>query len=657
MVNFDSPAALGLLAEGGVGMGITMSGLGMSSLGLSASAIGRADEDERRRRLESIVSTVKSKPGRVSVQGIRSLCKNHDLKIEDEPGELVIPIGTEALVTIPYKGDELQPERLALELNDDKHDFQAKAGRILAGSLKPLPNTSKINLTLDRFAHNLDMLLRMDKLSDPAHGGVSCYQAIFGVYSSLKKLFEHEKKMALTVLDANAHNSNQKAEREVLCKKSGRPRINAGSCLGLSLEYWMDRRHLVTKPKTQQVSSKGKNKMEIDPTTEDDNPEDIDSETNRTYSLLIECESSPSSMYSPIRISDAWISDAIEKAPDATDSDINNILMNRPSIDWLEPPPTYLPSAQPEGDHDAMNLDNQPGRLPNIRFVAKFNPPLVVPLSVFVNIQSSLGLEVPSDIRATTFVGLALRPGEQDPGMTGVSNESTQEIRAEKTVLVMNQDGKEEQKKHSNSLYVPRTEYSRSIEYLPFSHPRQLVEILPTLRQYAFTTSLVQHTFGTTSQTLEKKSATHPLSPPLTPEQKAKDSGSLQFDISLSYSPPVPRMRFDFPHPLSSTTSPSSGSDHSDFLATLLSSTSIHKPPINVTLDIHPNAELVITQQNIVDVAGEKDDKSKDGNVDMDNVTGALDERVKRIAKALSVCGDLGIWAEWVRREVVKSSS
>lgn len=509
----------------------------------------------------------------------------------------------------------------------------------------------KINLTLDRFSHNLDKLLRMDNLSAPENGGLSCYQAIFGVYTSLRKLFEHEMKAAMTLMDASAPDANHMAEREVLCKKSGRPRINAGNCLGLSLEYWMDRRHLIPKHSQHQDSSKGKDKMDVDSTTIIEYPEDKDGETNRLYSLTIECEASPSAMHPPIRISDAWISDAIEKAPDAADSDINNILLNRPTIDWLEPPPTYLPSTAPEGDHDAMNLDNAPGRLPNIRFIAKFNPPLVVPLSVFVTIQQSLGLEVPSDIRATTFVGLALRPGETDPGLTGVSNESTQEIQVERRVLVINKDGKEEHKVHSNSLYVPRTEYSRTIESLPFSHPKQLVDLLPTLRQFAFTTSLLQQTFGTSSPAPEKKTPSGPLSPPPTPDASSQNTAPIQLDFSLSYAPPAPRLRFDIPHPSSSSKALSSvNPSAADLLSSLLSN-SASKPPINVTLDVHPNADVIISEQNIFNVASEK---SKDGDVEMDGAAQGLDERVKRIAKALDVCGDVGVWGEWVRREVEK---
>jgi hypothetical protein len=31
------------------------------------------------------------------------------------------------------------------------------------------------------------------------------------------------------------------------------------------------------------------------------------------------------------------------------------------------------------------------------------------------------------------------------------------------------------------------------------------------------------------------------------------------------------------------------------------------------------------------------------------------EQKVKRLGKALDVCGDLGVWGEWLRREVQKS--
>jgi hypothetical protein len=672
MVNFDSPAALGLLAEGGlgsvggVGMGISLSGLGMSSLGMSASAMGRADEAEQFRRLQNIATTLKGRPGRVSKKGIEDLCEQEGITVELETSRrtkkvvnLVLLIGNEAAIILPVSDEDVVPDELLLQLTHDRHDYAATASKVLARSLKPLPGQKIINNTLERFSLNLGKLLRMDRLSSAQSGGVSCIQAISGLYGSLRKLFEHEKEDALKAIEAGTPFANQKAEREVLCKKSGRARFNANDCIGLSLEYWMDRRHLITKSSHQQAPSKGKDKMDIDSTAADEYPEDQDPETNKVYSLTIECEASPSSMYLPVRISDKWLSDSIVKAADAADLDMNDLLLNKPTIDWLEPEPTYLPAAATVTDNDAMNLDATSGRLPNIRFVARCNPPLVVPLTVFVTIQTTLGLEISNqDIRATTFVGLALRPDEPDPGLTGTAGETTQEVQAQKNILVMNEDGKEEFRTHTNSLYIPKAEYSRVIESLPFSHPRQLVELLPVLRQYAFTTSLLQHTFGTSSTPSEqttKKSNSTPLSPPLTPPHSiAKQDDPLQIDLTLSYAHPASRLRLDIPHPSPppSMTTTTSSTISTPLLTSLLSKTP-STPPLHVALDIHTNADLVITEQNAVQTS-----RVGAPNADVDAgesaVQGLVDEKVKRVARALDVCGDVGVWAEWVRREVVR---
>ncbi|KAF2243953.1 hypothetical protein BU26DRAFT_523499 [Trematosphaeria pertusa] len=658
-INFDSPAVLNMLSEGGVGMGISMSGLGMSQLGLSASQMGRADEDERRRRLESIITMLKGKPGRVSAENITALCGKEGIVVDHEESTdksnvtLTLVIGNEAMCDIAIaKGNVMS---VKLELASDDDIFKDSVSRILYKSLKPPPGVNKINVTLDRFAHNLEKLLRMDKLS-AENGGVPVYKAIFKVYNSLRKLFEHEKKMTLAIMDANTPNAGYKAEREVLCKKSGRPRMNAGTCLGLSLEYWMDRRHLIPKKPRESASIKGKEKMDVDSEAADEYSEDIDSDTNRIYSLTIECESSPSSMYTPIRIPDSWLSEAVEKAPDGPDADINNILLNTSQIDWLDPKPTYLEPVAPAGDHDSMNLGNAPGRLPNIRFVARFNPPLVVPWTEYVRITQNVGVEYnPQDLRATTFVGLAIRPGDVDPAMMGTAGGYTPEVRSERNVLVLDKDGKERQTTHANSLYVPKLEYARALESLPFSHPRQLVELLPTLRQYAFTTSLLQHTFVSKAPPPSPKQTSHasPLSPPLTPKETTPARPPLQLDLTLSYTAPSPRLTLQLPHPSSSTALPT---DPAALLASLLATTTTtsspitNRPALKVTLDVLPNADLYITEQNVVPPHA---DQGRDADVDMDRAHEA-DELVKQLARALDVCADLGVWGEWLRREVVR---
>jgi hypothetical protein len=555
-----------------------------------------------------------------------------------------------------------------LELAHDRHNYAATASRILGESLKPLPGMAKINLTLDRFAHNLEKLVRMDKLSSPQNGGISCYQAIFGVYTSLRKLFDHEKKMALALMDAKDPRASYKAEREVLCKKSGRPRLNAGNRLGLSLEYWMDRRHLFEDGQGAS-SPKDKDKMDIDPSPSD-YPEDKDPSNHKIYSVTIECESSPSSMYTPIRISDNWISDAVEKAPDAppdmnTNNSINVLLGQnvKQNLDWQDPPATYLPSASAEGDNaqnnDALNIANAEGRLPNIRFVAKFNPPLVLPLTVLVTIRQQFGLEI-GEIHATTFAGLVLRPGAPDPGiaaaMPGTATQESPhiyELQSTKAVVVPGKNGETEtDKTHQSSLYIPRgTEYAGVLESLPFAHPRQLIDIFPTLRQYAFVTSLMQRGFGPdTDNKTNTPAAPQPISPPATPSaaEDLAQQREQQLDVSLYYAPPAPRLRIDIPRSAPSEDVEMQDSDaytpataQADLLNLLLG----HTPPpqpISVTLDVLANAEVVVTGGNVA-VGG------VDGGGEAKEVE---EEREKRVARALEICMDVDVWAEWVRREV-----
>jgi hypothetical protein len=645
MMSYDSPAVLNMLNDvassgmGGVGMGITMSGLGMSSLGMSASAMGRADEAERSRRLRAIIDIIGKKPGRVSEEGLLALCKRMGIPCEkhmDEAGTWSLLIGDEALCDVTFKNDEIASVNLQTGLDESRPDlnFGATGSEILVRSLKPLPGQSKLNVTLERFSESLEKLLTLDKLGSPQNGGVSCYNAIAGVYTSLRKLFEHEKKAELATRTPDQRFRTHKAEREVLCKKSGRPRLNGGSCLGLSLEYWMDGR------------------AQIDPPTESaSNPEDHDRSRNKMYSLTIECESSPSTLYTPIRISDDWISDAVEKSVDANNANVlDNMLMNTSSIDWLDPKPTYLEA--PEQTDDAMNLDSAAGRLPNVRFVAKFNPPLVVPFAVHMQLYQIVGIEPRTDdFRPTTFAGLALRPGEVDPGMSNTAGDRTHEIRNSRTVLVRDPSGHEADRRHDMSLYIPKLEYSRTLESLPFSHPKQLVEMLPVLRQYAHVTTLMRDCFY---KAPEKPVPTHKLgqslTPPVTPQKSApEDLPPLQLDVNLSYTPPTPRFTLHVPHPDAG----SSSAAIADLLANLPDpSTSTYLEPLAVTMDIHPNGDLIVAEQNIYADTGVDDTHPEQEQAE----AGILERKTRVLAKVLEACDDLGIWGEWLRQQSARSA-
>jgi hypothetical protein len=189
-----------------------------------------------------------------------------------------------------------------------------------------------------------------------------------------------------------------------------------------------------------------------------------------------------------------------------------------------------------------------------------------------------------------------------------------------------------------------------------------LVEILPVLRQYAHITSLLKTCFY---EAPKKQVPTHKLGHVLTPSppppHKATQVGDLprlQLDVNLSYAPPVPRFTLHVPHPRAAVAKAACSSekekkkskdaDDAAMIADLLShldepsitSSSSPSPPsayhapLALAIDVQSNGELILTEQNVV--LEEEDDK------------------VKRLARALDVVDDLGVWAEWLRLEVGK---
>jgi hypothetical protein len=122
--------------------------------------------------------------------------------------------------------------------------------------------------------------------------------------------------------------------------------------------------------------------------------------------------------------------------------------------------------------------------------------------------------------------------------------------------------------------------------------------------------------------------------------------GAIPVDVNLAYTPPSPRITLFTPHP--SSISPSSAPPSlTSLLSNLLSpSPSEDTPPptLSITLDIHPNAEIVVAEQNVVDA-------QSDGNGMLDD---AVQAKVRRLGNALDIVGDLGVWSAWVRGEAGK---
>ena len=348
----------------------------------------------------------------------------------------------------------------------------------MQNDLKRPPAVPAVNFTLDKFAKNLERLTKLDRLSTEQ---VNCFEALSGLHSSLRRLFDHEKTIALKSIDTNRTYREQRAEREVLCNSSGRPNMHGHGVAGLSLDYWMEQRHVFHK----EHSRAGKHITDGVIKDGEENPtitESVEIRENKIYSLSIECEQCSPELYPPIRISDAWIS----SSSDIDLEEPENPAAEQSFMEWSEPPPTYT-QVNASAQADAMVLDaTSIDTLPNVRFIAKLDPPVAVPLQVAMQIMHVLQANIaPESIQPTTMDGLILgrhdSPDAADvPTATGLSGDM-KTMRKEKSVLVFDETGKEREIKHAYRLIIPKPEYGRLIEEIPFSHPRQLVQILPVL--------------------------------------------------------------------------------------------------------------------------------------------------------------------------------
>lgn len=337
----DSPAALGLNLgnlDGGVGMGYSMSGM---SMGFGSSIGGRGDDEDRRKRMEDILKTLRTRPGRVSEENLERICKTAGLESmwENLDYRTLFMAGTTLVLEIGFVDNA--PTRVKLDVQssteaDQKH-FAIKAqeqsaSNLLRNNLTPTSGQSRIALTLDKFAANLERLARLDKLEGASF---NCFEALAGVYASLKRLYDHEMKAAMTLFK-----SEGKAAMEVMCKKSGKPRWNAGNTVGLGIDYWTGRRF--SPRQTVKTEMKG-DAMDVDSATQpgEGGPQE-------TYFLSIECESHPAQLYQSARITNDWLSEQIEKVPPDDPTGVLTELLE--SLDWLEPPPTYLKPSEDDNN-------------------------------------------------------------------------------------------------------------------------------------------------------------------------------------------------------------------------------------------------------------------------------------------------------------------
>jgi hypothetical protein len=585
-IGYDSPSAAMAL---GVGVGE----LGLDALGpggsLGATGAGaRGDEEERMRKLGMVIDILKTNKGRLSEAGIERLAKRLGLETlwEDQMGSTgrtrtLIIAGSALALDIIFANNLVQKVSLSFpESAEIVTRHTEKAGDILLRDLQFAPNESPLTKMLDKFAANLERLAMLDKLS--VIPGLNCHEAIAGIYESLERLHKWEV-ARLKEQDDMREKGDEFLDRTAMCTKSGKPIMHTRDRLGLSIDYWQEKRRITSR------SSK-----EV-----------------RTWSLLVECAAPPMPpfAYTPIRISEKWISHDILKAEPAAEDFL--LPVEGPPLDWLEPENTMLPSNEPPKGDAMEGLDQAPSqKYPEVMFVAKFDPPIIVPLGIAGQIFNSTGASM--DLYQTsTFDGLMFPHGPEDKIEPG----EARAIKHQVQVPVYSETGEKSEKLHNNTLFIDKIDYGRTLAELPFSHPSQLVNMLPRLRQYAFLSTLLQKSFNPS----KAAPSPEPKSAPVKGTKKddfaafmasasLSSTSTFSVDVSLTTQPPSLKLVF----PFKSRTA-------------------------NVRFDINPNGAVEVSEQNLL-VEGEAQGEEK--------------LTVGDLGRMLEIAEDLGIWAEYVKRRL-----
>lgn len=473
-----------------------------------------------------------------------------------------------------------------------------EAGKILLDDLKLAPGQSPLTKRMHKFADNFERLANLDKLS--VNPGLNLFEAIGGIYESLERLYQWDLQKLREDPALNGKPDEYLANL-VMCTKHGRPIMHARDRIGLSIDYWRARR---LTPPTNERSK------------------ELASTHDQYWSMLVVCAPLKGAGQ-PVRVSDKWLSMDVGKVGGPED------LEPGPVLDWLQPDNTILePSDAEKTEAAANNLLPSP-KLPEVTFLAVFDPPLHVPVSVFEMVHQRVGTLPTPDFMILPTLDSLLLPVESDK-KPGVSDPAEPRIITRVRKVDVLEPGAARDRNfstttHSNRLiiYSPQTVYGKTLTELPFSHPEQLIGILPLLRQYAFLSSLMRNSFGQDSKpqpsapgnsSFEITMATTALQEDyqglMSVDNSSDGEGKVDAKIAVSFAAfPQPSLTVVFPFRDSTAT---------------------------VSMVIEENGHVHVTSQNVLD---ENNSVAPNGQP----------RRPEQLGKALEMFEDIGRWVEFIR--------
>ena len=535
----------------------------------------------------------------VSEEGLERLVKRTGLEciwendMDDETKKTLIVAGSALELLIVLHNHVVQSVSLNFPDSAEMVNKHAvTAGEILFDNLRTVPGQLKLTKRLDKFAANFERLAVLDKLS--INPGLNLYEGVAGIYESLARLHQWELQKARED-PTLAGKGDEYLQNIVRCVKSGEPGMNLRGRVCLSVDFWREQRLL--PPSTKQMS-------------------DYAAETEKSWALLVSCTHLRDLTTSPVRISDKWIAPEIEKMPGL--------------LGWEEPPSTFLPAPEPDKEGDALATDAAllGPRLPEVSFLAAFDPPIQIDGGVWQTLQQ-MGIGMSTlDPNPQTYDSLLF---PVPAGTQYIASEPRVLSRHKKIEFRPRGEAQWSLKHHSNTLYVYKPSWGKTLSEVTLSHPRLLVNMLPSLRQFAFLSTLLQNSFGEKPDPPEPPATSVPTTTTdktttsrdqfaafmagangSAPSHNEAELGSkelpLQVDVTLNVHP-IPRLQIVFP---------------------------FRSGTASVDLEIQENGRVHVESQNILDAS---------------NTIGANGRQrsAEDLGKLLETFEDIGKWCEFIR--------
>ncbi|MCJ1444391.1 MAG: hypothetical protein MMC23_004893 [Stictis urceolatum] len=504
--NAGTPAGAALAGLGlGLNFGLGGDAQGMGGIGgmglVEGPGAGGRSMEAVLARTKGIVALLGQRWGRVGQVGLEVCVPRLDLDGMWEDGmgsgpgmgdksRTYIIAGRSFSVEVEWSGERVRGAVLDLT---GKREWQrealVRAGEVLRRDLVGREEGCERGYVgLEAFAANMERLARLDRLGVEK---ASCFEALDGLHVSLDKLWKWENEKIQERMGKSLKKVD--VELEVMCQRSGRPVIHEGKKIGHRIDYWLDRRKAAAKTAERKTESSS---------TESSITNLSFSDSDKLFSLLLECQPAQPLAFASMRVTEDWIASDIGKEVDADPAAGTPVTS---MVNWLDPPPTVVSSGDDHSDPmdiDATIRQSLANEHPAVRFVAKLDPPVTVAYTTAAEMFTALGLEMPPEI-PQSYVSLlfpehpSVRAVSAAPLLAGQHHGHIPDTPLSfcRHIRSFDSKGNAIKKLATYTLFANHL-YGKTLTEIPFSHPNQLMTIIPYLRQWAFFGHMLRRSVG-----------------------------------------------------------------------------------------------------------------------------------------------------------------